>query len=325
MDRVEAMRVFVKVVDFRSFTKAADSLHLAKGTVTRFVQVLEELANVRLLNRTTRNVSPTEEGFAYYDACVRVLEQIDSMDEEAANARRAPEGRIKVALSASLAKHILIPALPSFLAAYPKLDVELVVSDEDINLVQEAVDCTIRVGAIKETSVVAREVGKVTKIMCAAPSYLSQYGEPEGVADLRPHPILGVASNDASGIRTWSPSTVRDQAMMPVKNRVTVRDADSSVSCGILGLGIVSGYTFALRSYLECGTLREIMSGNRPNPEPVSIVYYPSRQMPNKLRVFVDWSREVLSQALRDSDGLFCAINYRSNSAFTYEPIASIT
>jgi LysR family transcriptional regulator for bpeEF and oprC len=300
MDRVDAMRVFVKVVDTLSFTKTGRSLNLGTPTVSRLVHDLEELANVRLLNRSTRNVSPTAEGLAYYDACLRVLAQLDNMNEEAANAGRIPEGRIKVALSAPLAKYVLIPALRSFLDAYPKLDVEII-SDDEINLVQEAVDCTIRVGAVKETSVVAREVGRVTKIMCAAPAYLARHGEPKSVAELRAHAIVGSVWNDGFGTKPWQVDVDREHVSVNMRSRVTVHDADSSISCGIEGLGIVSGYAFVLRPYIERGALREITIANRPEAKPVSMIYHPNLQMPNKLRVFIDWFREVLVEALMDS------------------------
>ncbi|RQN33745.1 LysR substrate binding domain-containing protein [Paraburkholderia tropica] len=125
MDRFDAMRAFVRVVDTRGFTKAAEALNLNTGTVSRMVQILEEQTNVRLLNRTTRSVSPTPEGQTYYEACVRVLEQVDSMNEEAMSAAQSPEGRIKVGMPAIFARGLVIPALPSLLDAYPGLDIEL--------------------------------------------------------------------------------------------------------------------------------------------------------------------------------------------------------
>ncbi|ODP32227.1 LysR family transcriptional regulator [Pandoraea sp. ISTKB] len=273
MDRFDAMRVFVRVVDVSSFTRAADSLDMAIPTVSRLVRCLETQTRVRLLNRTTRNVSPTDEGRAYYDACVRVLQQIDTMDQQAASAGQAPEGRVKVALPAALAKHVLIPALPSLLDKYPKLDVDIVVSTNPALLAQNAVDCAVRIGDIAQTCVVARDVGRVTRILCASPRYLSRVGR----------------SGMASTTQTTS-------------NRVQVDDDEAHMACALSGLGMTSGYGFMLRPYLESGALQQVASGHREPSDPVRVVYYPNRHMSGKLRTFIDWLRVVLEDAIRASE-----------------------
>ncbi|WP_186310746.1 LysR family transcriptional regulator [Paraburkholderia sp. BCC1886] len=302
MDRVDAMRAFVQVVDCLSFTQAADHLHLATGTVSRFIHGLEKQTNVRLLNRTTRNVSPTEEGRAYYDACVRVLEQIDSMNEDAANAGRTPEGRIKVGLSAAIAKGVLIPALPELLEKFPKLNVEMTISDGQFNLAKEAVDCTLRIGEIRENSVIAREVGRTAPIMCASPSYLARYGEPRTLAELGRHVAVAGARNDGTGLKAWEVGIAGNVAPVTMQSRVMVNDTDSFISCALSGLGIISGYRFALQPYLEDGSLREILQSIPAATTPVSIVYYPNRYMPNKLRVFIDWFKDVFRRAIVDTE-----------------------
>jgi LysR family transcriptional regulator, regulator for bpeEF and oprC len=302
MDRLVAMKVFVRVVDCLSFTRAADHMHLATGTVSRLVRSLEEQANVRLLNRSTRSVSPTEEGRAYYDACVRVLEQIDNMNAEAANAGRMPEGRIKVGLSSTIARSVLIPALPSLLEAFPKLDVEMAISDGPFDFAQEAVDCAIRIGTVRENSVVAKEVGRVTRVMCASPAYLARYGEPRTPAELKSHMTVAAVWDDGTGLKPWEVDVDGHAAPVAMKGRVRVNDADALISCALSGLGIISGYRFALRPYLDDGTLTEIMRGRSSPAKPVSILYYPSRHMPNKLRTFVEWFKAVLAQAIEASE-----------------------
>lgn len=280
MDQIDAMRVFVRVVDVLSFTRAADSLNMAPPTVSRLVRDLEAQTRVRLLNRTTRNVSPTDEGRAYYDACVRVLEQVDKMNQEAATAGRAPEGRVKVGLSAGLAKHVLIPALPSLLEKYPKLDVEMVVSDDPTLLAQNIVDCAVRIGEIAQTCVVARDVGRVTRITCASPKYLQR-----------------MKLQAASATEQATQHTV-------IVNRVQANDDDTVLLCALSGLGVASGFRFMLRPYLDSGALQEITSRHRESPKPVRVVYYPNRHMPGKLRIFVDWLRVVLEDAIRASEGV---------------------
>ncbi|MCA8217544.1 LysR family transcriptional regulator [Burkholderia cepacia] len=301
MDRLVAMKAFVRVVDCLSFTAAARHLHLAPATVSRLVQYLEKQANVRLLNRSTRTVSPTEEGRAYYDACVRVLEQIENMNAEAASAGRAPEGRIKVGLSSAIARSVLIPALPSLLDAFPKLDVEMAISDNPFDFAKDAVDCTIHIGTVRENSVIAKGVGWIDRIMVASPAYLARYGEPHTLAELKGHVTVAAAWDDGTGLKPWEIHVGGKAAPVAMRSRVMANDADAVISCALAGLGIISGYRFALRSYLDDGSLTEIMRGSVAEAKPVSIVYYPSRHMPNKLRTFIDWFKAVFEEAIEDS------------------------
>ncbi|MBF3419085.1 LysR family transcriptional regulator [Burkholderia pseudomallei] len=298
MDRLVAMKTFVRVVDCLSFTTAAKHLHLAPATVSRLVQYLEKQANVRLLNRSTRTVSPTEEGRAYYDACVRVLEQIDNMNAEAASAGRAPEGRIKVGLSSAIAKSVLIPALPSLLDAFPKLDVEMAISDDPCDFAKDAIDCRILIGTVRENSVIAKEVGRIARIMCASPAYLTRYGEPRTLAELKDHMTVAAAWDDGTGLKPREIHVGGKVEPVVMKSRIMVDDADAVISCALAGLGIISGYRFALRSHLDDGSLMEIMRGSVAETKPVSIVYYPSRHMPNKLRTFVDWFKAVFEETI---------------------------
>ncbi|WP_175884247.1 LysR family transcriptional regulator [Burkholderia sp. BCC0044] len=298
MDRLVAMKAFVRVVDCLSFTTAAKHLHLAPATVSRLVQYLEKQASVRLLNRSTRTVSPTEEGRAYYDACVRVLEQIENMNAEAASAGRAPEGRIKVGLSSAIAKSVLIPALPSLLDAFPKLDVEMAISDDPCDFAKDAIDCRILVGTVRENSVIAKEVGRIARIMCASPAYLTRYGEPRTLAELKDHMTVAAAWDDGTGLKPREIYVGGKVAPVVMKSRIMVDDADAVISCALAGLGIISDYRFALRSHLDDGSLMEIMRGSVAETKPVSIVYYPSRHMPNKLRTFVDWFKAVFEETI---------------------------
>jgi LysR family transcriptional regulator for bpeEF and oprC len=304
MDRLDAMRVFVRVVDSLSFTRAAESLNRGTGTVSRLVQCLEEQASVRLLNRTTRTVSPTDEGRAYYETCVRVLEEIDRLDRETASASDVPSGRVSVGLSAAIAKSVLIPALPALFECYPKLDVKLVVSDDSISLAQDAVDCAIRIGTVRENSVVAREVGRASRVICAAPAYLARFGEPATIAQLQHHIAVASACNDEARAGYCEIDMDAHLAPVAIRSRVIVDDADSLISCALTGLGIISGYRFMLSPYLGSGALREIVvdSSTKPASKPVSIVYFPSRHMPSRLRIFIAWLKTVLEGAVSESE-----------------------
>lgn len=297
MDRLNAMRAFVRIVDTGGFTRAAETLNLNVGRVSRMVQILEEQTNVRLLNRTTRRVSLTSEGRTYYEACVRVLEQVDNMNKEAMSASENPEGRVKVGMPAILARGVVIPALPSFLAEYPELDIELAISDEEFSLVQEAMDCTIRIGPIRESRVVAKEVGRLSHVLCAAPSYLRRMGVPRTVGELDGHAAVALNHGDRSGQTPLEPAS--GIAAVSTRRQISVDDTEAMISCAVAGLGIVSAYRLALWPYIEKGLLAEIPIECGLADTPVSIVFYPSRHLPSKIRVFIDWLRDVLTEAVR--------------------------
>lgn len=297
MDRLDAMRAFVRVVDTRGFTRAAEALNLNTASVSRMVQVLEEQINVRLLNRTTRSVSPTPEGLTYYEACVRVLAQVDNMNEEAMSAGQSPEGRIKVGMPSILARGVVIPALPLLLDKYPGLDIELAISDEQFSLAQEAMDCTVRIGPIRESRVVAKEVGRLSHALCAAPSYLRRNGMPRTVGELEDHASVALNHGERGGQKPWE--TTGAIAAVSTRRQVTVNDAEAMISCAVSGLGIISAYRLALSPYIEKGLLAEIPIESGVADAPVSIVFYPSRHLPSKIRVFIDWLCEVLAEGVR--------------------------
>jgi LysR family transcriptional regulator for bpeEF and oprC len=296
MDRLYSMRMFVRVVEASSFARAAESMQLPPATASRLVQALESHLNVKLLNRTTRNVSVTEEGMAYYERCVRVLSEIDDMDAVASSARKIPQGRIKVSLPASLAKAVLIPALPRFLASYPDIEVELSMSDRRVDLVEESIDCAIRVGPVEDLSMVAKRIGEMSRITCATPAYLEKYGEPRTLKDLAQHLAVNYVWNNGR-IRQWEFMVDGVVEKVSMKGLVAVNDADSYLACGLAGLGIVSGADYTVGAFVRNGALKEILAGFKAPPRPVSMIYHQNRHIPSKMRVFVDWFSEAYPEA----------------------------
>ncbi|SDF73209.1 MULTISPECIES: LysR family transcriptional regulator [unclassified Duganella] len=289
MDRLATMRVFVRVADAASFVRAAEALQLPAASVSRMVQALEAHLKVRLLNRSTRNVTLTDEGRAYYERCARVLGEIDEMEAMAAGNRQGARGRLKVGLPGSMAKSVLIPALPDFLARYPQIDVELAISDRRVNLIEAGVDCAIRVGACADPGLVVKHIGQVARITCASPAYLRQHGEPRSVADLARHVGIGYVWDHGGRSRPWE-FTVNDQlAQVPMAHTVFVDDADAYLACGVAGLGIVSASEYTLRPAVRSGLLRQILHDYATPPRPVAIVFRPNRHMPQRLRTFIDW------------------------------------
>jgi LysR family transcriptional regulator for bpeEF and oprC len=289
MDRLATMKVFVRVADAASFVRAAEALHLPAPSVSRMVQALEAHLKVRLLNRTTRNVTLTDEGHAYYERCARVLSEIDAMETMAAGSRQGPGGRLKVSLPASMAKGVLIPALPDFLARYPQIGVELAISDRRVNLIETGVDCAIRVGASHDPGLVVKQIGSVARITCASPDYLRRHGEPRSVADLARHVGVGYVWDHGGRSRPWEFTVNQQLEQVPMAHAVHVDDADAYLACGVAGLGIVSASEYTLRPAVRSGLLQQILHDYAAPPRPVSIVFRPNRHMPQRLRAFIDW------------------------------------
>lgn len=299
MDKFSAMQAFIRVVEAGTFTKAADSMSLPKPRVTRLIQMLETELQTKLLNRTTRRVTVTPDGAAYYERAVRVLGEIEELESSMTHARVNPRGRLKVDAPASLAIHILIPALPAFHALYPDITLELGVSDRPVDLLTENVDCVLRGGELTDQSLVARRIGEAALTTCATPGYLKRHGVPK-------HPLeLEDPDSGHTLIRYFLPRTgqlrpfifLKDGERLEIQghHQIALNDAISIVTAGLAGLGIMHGLSFLVQSHISDGTLEPVLLDWSANTVPLHIAYPPNRNMSNKVRVFVDWVAELFS------------------------------
>jgi LysR family transcriptional regulator, regulator for bpeEF and oprC len=226
MDRFLAMKVFARVVEAGSFSKAADALRLPPASVSRTLQALEAHLGARLINRTTRSISITEDGEAYYERCVRVLGEVDDMEASLSHSKLSPKGNVKVSLPQVMAKSTIIPALPKFFEAYPDIGVELVLTDRQVDLVEEGVDCVVRVGAVGDVGLVAKRIGAYSQITCASPGYIAQYGEPGTLDDLDRHLAIGYVLNNSGRVRNWEFVVDGEPRTFVMKLKIAVNDGD---------------------------------------------------------------------------------------------------
>jgi len=296
MDRFLAMKVFVRVVESGSFSKAADALHLPPASVSRTLQALEAHLGARLLNRTTRSISITEDGEAYFDRCVRVLGEVDDMEASLSHSKLSPKGNVKVSLPQVMAKSTVIPALPEFFAAYPDIGVELLLTDRQVDLVEDAVDCVVRVGAIGDIGLVAKRIGAYTQITCASPGYIEQYGEPQTLDDLDQHLAVGYVMNKSGRVRNWEFVVDGETRSIALKHKIAVNDADSYIASGLAGLGLIQSSSYTLDPYLRSGTLRRVLVEYPTHPRVVSVLYAANRHQPRRVRVFIDWVADLYSR-----------------------------
>jgi DNA-binding transcriptional LysR family regulator len=297
MDQLAAMRAFVRVVEAGTFTRAAASLNTPKPTITKLIQLLEAHLHTKLLNRTTRRVTVTPDGAAYYERVVRLLADVDELDGSMTSSQASPKGRLRIDVSGSLAILIIIPALPDFHARYPDIQIDLGVTDRPVDLVSENVDCVVRGGELTDQSLVARRIGELDFVTCAAPSYLARHGEPLHPMELeRDHAIVGYFH--ASTGRSYPPNFAANGEKYEVSARqvVSVNDGSAYVAAGLAGLGIIQAPTFMVQEHLAQGTLRRVLAGWTIESATLHIVYPPNRHLSNKLRIFVDWIAELFAR-----------------------------
>ncbi len=293
MDRIDAMRLFIRVVEQRSFTQAAQDLNLPRSTVTDAIKQLEARLQVRLLQRTTRHVSPTLDGEAYYQRCLTILADIE--DAEMAFAGAKPRGLLRIDVHGTLARHFLLPELPDFLTQYP--DIELFMSEGDrlVDPVREGIDCVVRVGKLKDSDMVARRLGELEEVTCAAPDYLQRFGTPHSISELEGHRMVGFRSS-ASGTLMPLEFTVAGQTrQVTLPCTVSVSAAESLVAAARMGLGIIQVPRYHLRDSLDNGSLLPLLPQFPSTPMPVSLLYPRNRQLSPRVRVFIDWFSKVFA------------------------------
>jgi DNA-binding transcriptional LysR family regulator len=297
MDRFDAMRVFIRVVEQRSFTQAAQDLGLPRSTATDAIKQLETRLGVRLLQRTTRTVSPTLDGEAYYRRCLAILGDIE--DAEAAFAGAKPRGLLRVDVQGTLARRFVLPGLPAFLARYPDLELFMGEGDRWVDLVREGVDCVLRVGEPRDTDMVARRVATLAEVTCASPAYLAVFGMPTSIEALSGHRIVGFRSSATGALLPleFVKDGIARNVTLPATLSVT--GAESYSAAARLGLGLIQAPRYNLEADLQRGTLVEVLPEYPPAPSPVSLLYPRNRQLSPRVRVFIDWLVETFAEAGR--------------------------
>ncbi|SDL17313.1 transcriptional regulator, LysR family [Modicisalibacter muralis] len=299
MDRFKAMHVFTRVVEAGSFTRAAETLEMPRATVTAAIQQLEAHLGVRLLYRTTRRVSLTLDGGAYYERCLRLLDELADTEAMFADQHR-PTGRLKVNLPGPPARRVIIPALMAFCDKYPRIDLEMGVSDHPVDLIQEGVDCALRIGPLADSSLIARRLGQLTEISCAAPAYLERHGTPRTPADLDRHLSVNYHSGRTGRPLPWEYTEDGKLREVTMAGRLTVDNAEAYISAALAGFGLVQVPLYTAHHYLQRGELVEVLTEHRPAPSPMSVVYPYNRHLSSKVKVFVEW----LTHTLRDQPGM---------------------
>ena len=299
MDKLSAMQAFVRVVEAGTFTKAADNLGLPKPTVTRLVQSLESQLDTLLLNRTTRRVTVTQDGAAYYDRAVRLLSEIDELESSMSRAKVSPRGRLRIDVGSTVGQMLLIPNLPDFYARYPNIQIDLGVSDRPVDLIGENVDCVLRGGDLTDQSLVARRVGEFHLIICASPSYLKRHGVPQHPTDLEGdrHQVVHYFSHRTGRIYPFVFQKDKESLEVVGRHALSVNDSNANLAAGLAGLGVIRTGTFIAAPHFATGALVPLLLDWCVETIPIHVVYPPNRHLSAKLRVFVDWVAELFARS----------------------------
>jgi DNA-binding transcriptional LysR family regulator len=287
MDRFDAMRVFTRVVERRSFSLAADDLGLPRSTVTDAVKGLEARLGVRLLERTTRTVRPTLDGEAHYRRCLSLISDLE--DAEGAFGGARPKGLLRLEVQGTLARHFLLPNLPGFLAEYPDIEITMSESDRWIDLIREGVDCVLRFGEVRDSDMIARQVVMLDRLTCATPDYFARWGTPTDPLALDGHRMIGIRSLTTGRLRPME--FVIDGVLkeFPLPAPMSVTGPESYLATARLGLGLVQVPRFHAEADLAQGTLVEVLQQCKPPSVPVHLLYPRNRQLSPRVRVFIDY------------------------------------
>lgn len=302
MDKLDQVRIFLQVAEMGSFIKAAHALDVPRATVSAAVQQLETALGTRLLHRTTRQVQLTADGALLVEHGRRLLAEADELDRLF---RRDSDviGRLNVDVPSRIARRVIAPALPSLLRRYPRLQLSLGSTDRSIDLVQEGVDCAIRVGRLADSSLVVRPLGQFTLINCASPDYLRECGMPEHPDALaHGHWAIGYASPTTGRELGWEYCADGERHTLALPSRLIVNNAETYIAGCIAGMGLIQIPRFDVEHLLASGALVDVMPGYRAAPMDVSAVYPHRRHRSRRLNAFIEWFGELMADALTKSD-----------------------
>lgn len=298
MDRIDLFRIFTRVVESASFTRAADTLGLPRSSVSAAIATLEGRVGARLLHRTTRRVSPTQDGAAFYERCVRLIADVEAAESLFGENSAAPAGRLRVDVPGRIGRLILAPALPAFLEQYPGIDIDLGVTDRAVNLIEDSVDCVLRVGPLSDSGLIARAIGRLPLINVASAGYLARHGTPGTPRDLADHWAVNYASPSTGRVEPWE--WVEDGIVqaLPLRGRVTVNSAEAYIACCLSGLGLIQIPAYDVRAHLETGALVEVLPVYRAEPLPMTLLFPHRHHLSRRVQVFADWLEQLLRQTV---------------------------
>lgn len=300
----EELRIFARVADLSSFSRAAEQLGLAKGHVSNSIQQLEARLGTRLLHRTTRSVRLTPDGERFLERCKDLQAEAEQLGAMFKPSLKGLTGRLRIDLSNQIARDIVIPRLPEFLSAHPELEVGISTTDRHVDLVQEGFDCVLRIGALGDSDLVARPLGQLSMLNVASPAYLDAHGVPRSLNDLDRHRIVHYTPRLTCQGAGWEyfDATEKRYKSWPVAASVVVNGTDAYQSAALAGLGIIQVPALGIRTLIAQGRLVSVMEDWTAEPMPVSLLYANRRQLAPRVLAIMDWLAAILAPHVGDTD-----------------------
>lgn len=296
MDRLHEMEVFLAIADAGSFAAGGARLRVSPPAVSRAVASLEDRLGARLINRTTRSLSLTEAGARFLESTRRLLDEIDTAEKQAAGETALPQGHLTVTASVAFGRMVMTPILCDFLSRQPRVTVALMMYDRIVNIVEEGIDVAVRIGDLPDSSLMARRVGNVRRILVASPDYLARSGLPPSPGDLKLHSIIaftGLMPN-----REWRYKDKGEDRQVALSPRMEINDPSAAIAAAEAGEGITIALSYMVADSIREGRLVPVLDEFSPGPVPVHLVYPQSRLLAPKIRAFVDFSAPLLRDAL---------------------------
>ncbi|MEQ9639017.1 MAG: LysR family transcriptional regulator [Alphaproteobacteria bacterium] len=295
MDRLDAMSTLLAVVDAGSLSAASRRLGMPLATVSRRLSDLEAHLGTRLVNRSSRGLSPTDAGRTYIDACRRIVEDVDAAERAAAGEFAAPKGELLATAPVVFGRLHLLPVINDFLTAYPEIDVRLLLADRTLNLGEDQIDVAARIGSLPDSNLIATRVGATARVVCASPGYLKRRGIPKVPLDLNDHDVVTFAGPLAP--ESWTFEVSGRRVAVPVRPRLSVNTAEAAVDAALAGVGLTRVLSYQVADAVRAGRLRLVLREAEPPPRPISLVHQGGAHQPRKLRAFLDFVAPRLRSA----------------------------
>lgn len=296
LDKLNAMKTFLRIVDGGSLTAAAEALGTSLPTVVRTLASLEESLGVRLLNRTTRKITLTDEGRYYLERCRRILSDIEDAELAISDQQTEPKGKISITAPVMFGNLHVTPIITRFMKHYRQINVEMVFLDRVVNLLDEGIDVAVRIGHLDYSSMVARQVGEIRQVVCASPELIEQTGSPKQPADLASYNCIRVTAL-APG-PAWHFHKDGKHLTVPVIDSLVCNQIDAAITACTEGIGFGLFLSYQVEHLVREKKLSYVLTDYEPPPIPVNVVYAHPRQMSNRIRIFVDWITQELKEAL---------------------------
>jgi DNA-binding transcriptional LysR family regulator len=296
MDRFDALQLFIRIVELGSFTEAAAALDVPRATATHAIKQLEKRLNARLLERTTRQVKPTLDGQAFYDRSKRVLAELEDAETSLSTQVSHPRGTLRLDLHGAHATLVILPRIMEFRDRYPEIDVVISSGDRLVDLIKEGIDCVVRAGQPRDSSLVARPLANLPEIICASPDYLARHGTPTHPRELAEHQGVGFFSRGHDSRYPFTVIVDGQVTEFDASGWMSVSDAECYTSAALAGCGLIQVPRFRLEPHLQAGRLVQVLPEWRCPDMPVTALYPFHRQLAPRVRVFIDWARGIYAE-----------------------------